>query len=205
MAQWWNRLRELVFSSGLGPFIIIPIAWLGAWVLQLGMTSLQFLPATYLIFFPAGVRTVAVFIYGLRGALIAGGCALVSTTVLLNMSEGSIPSLYPAVLFALFPAIFSWITMLAVCRWANIPKSLSGLNARHVLAIVVTQGLAVVTVKQAIFFEINHADLYENAGIRELLTRWFAMFAGDVLGSMVGIVGLIGCYALASALRSRKA
>ena len=201
LAGWWRALREIVFSSGFGPYIVIPLAWVFAWVLQRQTPALEFVPSLYLVFFPAGVRTVAVFVYGLRGAIITGASALITTTSLLDLRGGSLHPVLPAVLIGVFPALFSWLTMVAVCRWGKIPKSLSGLTANHVAAIVLTQGLVVVSVKQAIFHEVNLDAIYANVSAKEALTRWGAMFVGDVLGSVVGIAGLIVCYMLVSAVR----
>ena len=197
----WRMLRAVVFSSEFGPYIVIPTAWAMAWLVQRSLPALEFVPAVYLIFFPAGVRTVAVFVYGLRGALIAAASALVTTTYLLDLRGGSLPPVLPTALIAVFPALFSWLTMVVVCRWRNIPKSLSGLTANHVAVIVLTQALVVVSVKQAIFHEVDLAEIYGNASTNDTLTRWGVMFMGDVLGSIVGIVGVLVAYTLVTAKR----
>jgi hypothetical protein len=201
LVGWWHTLRAVVFSSGLGPYIVIPLAWAMAWLVQWRLPALEFVPSVYLIFFPAGVRTVAVFVYGLRGAIITGASALVTTTHLLDLRGGSLPAVFPTLLVAVFPALFAWLTMVVVCRWRNIPKSLLGLTANHVAVIVLTQALVVVSVKQAIFHEVDLAEIYANASTHDALTRWGAMFIGDVLGSIVGIVGLIVAYTLMTATR----
>ena len=197
----WRMLRAVVFSSEFGPYIVIPTAWAMAWLVQRSLPALEFVPAVYLIFFPAGVRTVAVFVYGLRGALIAAASALVTTTYLLDLRGGSLPPVLPTALIAVFPALFSWLTMVVVCRWRNIPKSLAGLTANHVAVIVLTQALVVVSVKQAIFHEVDLAEIYGNASTNDTLTRWGVMFMGDVLGSIVGIVGVLVAYTLVTAKR----
>ena len=201
MAAWWRGFRAVVFSPDYGPYIVIPIAWAFAWFLQIRLPVLEYQASIYLIFLPAGVRTIAVFIYGIRGALIAAGSAIVTTTYLLDLRGGELPTALTTVLYGIFPALFSWVTMVAVCRWAKIPKSLSGLTMAHIAAIVLTQGLVVVTVKQAIFHQVDLAGLYTGAGLPDILTRWSARFLGDVLGSLVGIVGLMAGYAMISAIR----
>lgn len=201
MAGKWQGLRAVVFSPDFGPYIVIPIAWAIAWFLQMRAPVLEFQPSIYLVFFPAGVRTVAVFIYGIRGALISAGSALVTTTYLLDLHGGALPPVLTTVMYAVFPALFSWVTMFAVCHWAKIPKSLSGLTMNHIAAIVLTQGLVVVTVKQGIFHDVDLAGLYGGVSLPGALTRWGAMFLGDVLGSLIGIVGLIAGYAMISAIR----
>ena len=198
---WRHTFRAVVFSSDFGPYILIPTAWAVAWFVQLRLPALEFVPSVYLIFLPAGVRTVAVFVYGLRGAIISGASALVTTTCLLDLRGGSLHPVLPTALIAVFPALFSWLTMVVVCRWRNIPKSLLGLTANHVAVIVLTQGLVVVSVKQAIFHEVDLAEIYANASTNDALTRWGAMFVGDVLGSIVGIAGLIAAYTLMTASR----
>ena len=75
------------------------------------------------------------------------------------------------------------------------------LTLNHIAAIVLTQGLVVVTVKQGIFHEVDLAGLYGGVSLPEALTRWGAMFLGDVLGSLVGIAGLMAGYAVISAIR----
>ncbi len=201
LAAWWRGVRAIVFSPDYGPFIVIPVAWAIAWFLQIRAPALEFQPSIYLVFLPAGVRTVAVFVYGIRGALIAAGSGLITTTYLIDLHGGAMPPALTTAMYAVFPALFSWVTMVAVCRWAKIPKSLSGLTLNHIAAIVLTQGLVVVTVKQGIFHEVDLAGLYGGVSLPEALTRWGAMFLGDVLGSLVGIMGLMAGYAIISAIR----
>ena len=201
MAGIGQGLRAVVFSPDYGPYIVIPIAWAIAWFLQMRAPALEFHPSIYLVFFPAGVRTVAIFIYGIRGALISAGSGLVTTTYLLDLHGGALPPALTTVMYAGFPALFSWVTMVAVCRWAKIPKSLSGLTMNHIATIVLTQGLVVVTIKQGIFHDVDLAGLYGGVSLPGALTRWGAMFLGDVLGSLIGIVGLMASYAMISAIR----
>ena len=198
---WWRWLRAVVFSSGVGPYLVVPIAWTFVWFIQVRVPALEIYPSIYLLFLPAGVRTVAVFIYGFRGALVAAGSAIVTTTYLLDMRGGTLPGALSTGFVAVFPPLFSWGTMVAVCRWSKIPKSLSGLTMNHIAAIVLTQALVVVTVKQVIFHEVNLAGLYRGAVLPDILTRWGAMFVGDVLGSLAGVAGLMAGYAMLSAIR----
>ena len=191
LMAWRTRIRSLIFHPDLGALLLIPPAWLFAWYLQLAMPVLEFQPSVYLLFLPAGVRTVAVLVYGFRGALITALSALITTSYLLDLRGGYLSPLLSTLIVAVFPPLFSWIAMVTVCRAANIPKTLRGLTVLHVAMIVLTQGFVVSTVKQFIYHDVNLADMYGNMSTGESLERWSVMTIGDVLGSLMGIFALI--------------
>lgn len=176
-----NRVEKIV-NNPLAPFILCPFAWVLMWFAQLQFTSLEYAIGVSVVFLPAGVRTLAVFVFGFRGA-VGVFIGSLATAVGFFKGAGELPNL-SLVFIAFVSAIASYLAMVSVCRWKNISTSLEDLSFNDVLVIVFSQGILSATLHQFIFLQNNLNDLQEG-GATHLALNWSAMACGDIVGSMI--------------------
>lgn len=180
-------MRALL-NHQLTPYIVCPIAWILTWWFQSKLTLTLVNTGINLIFLPAGVRTLSVFVFGLEGAI--GVFIGTLATSLIYFTDSN--SLHPAaiILVSLVSAFTSYLTMVAVCKYRRISNNLNELKFSDVLLIVLTQGL-ISPILHLLTFHIaklnGHIDEPLNAEIEEFLY----MSAGDIVGSMIFMLAFV--------------
>lgn len=173
------------------PYVIGVILWLLSWWAQMGPLRpfLNFAPSVELPFFPAGVRTLAVFIFGIHGAIAIFIGSLVTYSLyfpeLFRASPGAIIGLAAASAFS------SYLAMRIVCTLCKIPNTLDGLRLRNVTWIVITQGLISASVHQVIYHSETITAAVGNPIGGSTTVNWAAMVSGDATGSMLVLLGLL--------------
>lgn len=176
------------------PYFLGAIVWIFAWWMQMGPLRpfLNFAPGVELPFFPAGVRTLAVFIFGFPGAVGVFIGSLVTYSLyfpeLLTASPLGITSCAAASAFS------SYAAMRLICDWRHIPNTLAGLSLRSVTWIVVTQSLLSATLHQTVYRQELFGVSREPVSTATTLLNWAAMATGDALGSMSILLSLLVVY-----------
>lgn len=176
--------RGVFVRSWLG-FALVFVLWVIVWWLQMGPLRPLFnvAPGVELPFFPAGIRTLAVFVFGFSGAL--GIFAGSLTTYFWFFPELVSVSLVGVVGAAAASAFSAYFTMRVVCHLVNIPFSLGGLTLRNITLIVATQGLLSASVHQAIYAIEGIGPCHAPGSSYAYAWAWSAMAAGDIIGAML--------------------
>lgn len=182
---------ELMLNDSMTPYFLGATAWIFAWWLQMGpfRPFLNFVPGIELPFFPAGIRTLAVLIFGFSGA--AGIFIGSLVTYFLYFPELMTASPLSVTVCAAASAFSSYLTMRLVCDLRKIPSSLAGLTLGNISWIVVTQSLLSATLHQFIYHSEIISPIYDNTNISATLFNWSAMVTGDALGSMTVLLTLL--------------
>ena len=196
-----GRLRSHFFTWNLGPYVAIPLTWVVASILQYSIPALELQPSLYLVYLPAGVRTVAVFIYGFRGALVTGATAFLTTSYTLSAYGSDAAPLPSTVLESLLPPLICWLTVVIVCRWENVPNTLAGLTVKHIATIVLIQSMLIAAFLQSLSDRLGQTIHYEHFTNPDYLKRWAVVYFGDVLGAFLGLTILIVLYYLLDKFR----
>ncbi len=127
----------------------------------------EYNPRVYWLFLPAGIRMLAVFIFGWRG--VAG---LFAGSIYTNEAETDAYVVGLAAISALSPML-----ALYACRWVfNISSTLKGLRARQLLYFTLTGALANSLFSQLYFYFMSTV---------ESLHGLTPMFVGDVFGTLL--------------------
>lgn len=136
-----------------------------------------------LIFLPAGIRTLSVLIFGIRGAIGVFMGAMVSTFQYM----GSLPNFNLAfsLVLSAISALTAWVAMIVVCKLKHIDDDLSQLQFSDVLAIVLSQGVISASLHQAAFRHTEIAAVYSPEYDHHIFMDWAAMATGDITGSMI--------------------
>lgn len=189
---------EFFLNRPLLPYICVLVLWIVACYLQSQMTIFNFVAGVSLVYFPAGIRTLSVFIFGFKGAV-----AIFFGSLLTMLFE--FPSLQPTpseILWAsgvaAASAFSAYIAMKAVKSWQRIPTSLEGLTMQHVVYIVITQGIVSATLHQLLFQSSGAAEAYVDETTLQALVYWAAMASGDIVGSMLVLLTVLIVYQLLS-------
>lgn len=175
---------ESMLTEPLTPYFLGATTWILAWYLQMGPLRpwLNFAPGVELPFFPAGVRTLAVFTFGFAGAI---GIFIGSVvTYALYFPELMTASPLGVIGCAAASAFSSYLAMRIICHLCQIPPSLTGLSMSNVGWIVVTQALISATLHQSIYHLEVISTVYDTPELNTALFNWAAMASGDALGSM---------------------
>ena len=195
---------EIAFSMPSTPYVIGVILWVLSWWAQMGPLRplLNFAPGVELPFFPAGVRTLAVFIFGIHGAIAIFVGSLITYSLyfpeLLSASPIGIIGCAAASAFS------SYLAMRIVCTVCKIPHSLDGLNLRNITWIVITQGLISASLHQLIYRWEVIAPAGDTLGSHSDLINWAAMVSGDTTGSMLVLLAILAVYDLYQRQRHRR-
>jgi hypothetical protein len=182
----------LPFGMEIG---IAAIAWCLAWVIQLNLPALDYLPGIAIIFFPAGVRTLAVLVFGLRGAI---GIFIASFMTHLWFSDTPKSLDYPmleGLVIAAISAFSAYFMMRLVIQRYAINSQLAQLQYKHILLIVVSQGLLSATLHQIIYRLSTESPIYTSLTLHEMVLAWASMAIGDIVGAMLLL------YSIATAAR----
>lgn len=197
-----GNIYEAAINNPLAPYVTVVSAWLFVWWLQMDVFSfLNVAPGVELPFFPAGVRTLAVFVFGIHGAV----AILIGSLITYEW-------LFPAVAMsnylgvASIAAASSFSAFIAMKLYLFISKTaadLSELTYQKIIAIVLTQSLLSSTLHQIIYHTDKVSDTYIQIDPIESLKIWSAMAAGDLIGSMIVMLGMCLVVDLLSKLRHR--
>ncbi len=173
------------------PYVLGILVWMGAWWLQMGPARplFNFAPGVELPFFPAGVRTLAVFAFGFPGAIGIFIGSLV--TYFLYFPEMLGVSPIGTIGCAAASAFSSYLAMRLVCVYKQIPPSLESLTLRNVGWIVVTQSLLSASLHQFLYHSEQLTTDYAAEPLSTTLFNLGAMATGDALGSMAVIFAVL--------------
>jgi len=185
-----NLIQSLV-NAKPAPYLFGALGWLLMWkiqiLLQTQLTTLDYATGVALIFLPAGIRTLAVLVFGLRGAAgVFIGCIFSTIEYM-----GHLPALdvtFTLVICAI-SAFSAYAMMQLVCWWRKIGSDLEELQFSDVLFIVFTQGLLSASLHQLVFAQLGLEGAYSNPSAWEAFRLWAAMAIGDIVGSMVLMLG----------------
>lgn len=181
------KFLENLVNAKPTPFLFGALGWTFAWQLQLLLQ--QLIPAldydvgVSLIFLPAGIRTLAVLVFGFRGAVgVFCGCIFSTMDYM-----GHIPALDASILLIIcaISAFSAYLMMQLVCWWRKIGSDLEELRFSDVLLIVFSQGLLSASLHQLVFARMDLEGAYSNPSIWNTFRLWAAMATGDIVGSMV--------------------
>ncbi len=196
-----NLIQTLV-NAKLTPYLFGAIGWLLVWKLQVLLqtqtTALDYATGVALIFLPAGIRTLAVLVFGLRGAIgVFIGCIFSTVEYM-----GQLPAVelgYVLIISAI-SAFSAYLMMQLVCWWQKIGSDLEELQFNDVLFIVFSQGLLSASLHQLVFAQLNFEGAYQNPSTWETFRLWAAMATGDIVGSMVFMLSGIALANIATRL-----
>jgi len=182
-----SKFLENLVNAKPTPFMFGALGWTIAWQIQLLMQ--QLIPAldyevgVSLIFLPAGIRTLAVLIFGFRGAVgVFLGCIFSTIEYM-----GHLPTLDASILIIIcaISAFSAYLMMQLVCWWRKIGHDLEELQFSNVLFIVFSQGFLSASLHQLVFARMDLEGAYNDPSIWDTFRLWAAMATGDIVGSMV--------------------
>lgn len=193
-----NRIEKMV-NAWFTPYLFGFLGWYGMWLLQLQLSALDYALGVSMIFLPAGIRTLSVIIFGFRGAVGVFLGSILSTMDYLG-HVGTMTFVHVCIVAAI-SAFSSYLMMRFVCWWRRIGTDLDELTFPDLLAIVFTQGLLSASLHQLIYTSLLIEVAYEHPTRAEAFRLWLAMAAGDVIGSMVFMLGAVAFVNLIHRLR----
>ena len=193
-----NVIESLV-NARLTPYLFGFFGWYAMWLLQLQLTAFDYALGVSLIFLPAGIRTLSVLVFGIRGALGVFAGSIMSTIGYM----GHIASMdfLNMALIAAISAFSAYGMMLFVCWWRKIGADLNELSFSDVLIIVFSQGLLSSTLHQIIYLMHGVDSNYENPTYADTFRLWAAMATGDIVGSMIMMLGAVALFNLVHQVR----
>ena len=178
---------ERLVNAKLTPYLFGALGWMLAWKLQFLiqqiLPSLEYATGVALIFLPAGIRTLAVLVFGLRGATgVFLGCIYSTIDYM-----GQLPAFDASIMLIIsaISAFSAYLMMQLVCWWRKIGHDLDELQFSDVLFIVFSQGLLSASLHQLIFARMNLEGVYINPSHWDTFRLWGAMATGDIVGSML--------------------
>lgn len=194
---------ELVINNPMTAYVAVITAWLFAWWIQMGpLSSLNLAPGVELPFFPAGIRTLAVFIFGIHGAF----AILIGSLI-------SYAWLFPAVSLGDYASVISIATASSFSAYAAMkgyllitksPADLSGLTLSKITIIVLIQSLMSSTLHQLIYQSHEVSEQYNQMNYLDLFLIWLGMAAGDLVGSMIVMLSACLIVDAINAWRSKR-
>lgn len=193
-----NTLQRIVNAQAT-PYLFGFLGWQLMWQLQMQLPSLDYALGVSLIFLPAGIRTLAVLIFGLRGAIGVFVGAIFSTIDYM----GHIPTIDMAnvILIAAISAFSAYLMMQLVCCWRKIGNDLDELTFSDVLTVVFSQGILSASLHQLLYRHHGVENVYVDPTLAEGFRLWAAMATGDVVGSMVLMLSAVALVNLIQRLR----
>ncbi len=180
-----NRSAHQLPDIPYGAWIAIPVAaWLLAWIAQIHLPVFDYIPGVAIIFLPAGVRTLSVLIFGWRGALGVAIGTLITYLWFFDDIHETV-TLFHGVMLAITSGFSALLMLKLVQWWQHLPTDLSTLRLKHILIIVISQGLLSAGLHQLIYHALPISPFYETQPLHICLSGWLAMAVGDALGSMI--------------------
>jgi hypothetical protein len=196
-----NPIETLV-NAQLTPYLCGAFGWILMWQIQMSLQA-QFADLDYaigvaLIFLPAGIRTMAVLVFGLRGAIgVFIGCIYSTIDYLGHLPAFNASS---AIAISAISAFSAYAMMKLVCWWQKIGNDLNELRFSDLLIIVFSQGLLSASLHQLVFAHLHLEGAYANPSAWETFRLWAAMATGDIVGSMLLMLSGIALANMASSL-----
>lgn len=196
------KFLENLVNAKPTPYLFGALGWMIAWQIQLLMQrlmpGLDYEMGVALIFLPAGIRTLAVLVFGFRGAVgVFCGCIFSTLEYM-----GHLPALDASILLVIcaISAFSAYLMMQVVCWWQKIGSDLDELQFSDVLLVVFSQGLLSATLHQLVFARMHLEGAYNNPSVWDTFRLWAAMATGDIVGSMVFMLSGIALVNIASGL-----
>ena len=148
--------------------LVVVLTWILFYRMSLWLFAyFEYNPRVYWVFLPAGIRMIAVFIFGWAGVL-----GLFIGHVFTNNIEMSSYVIYLAAISAMSPMVAK-----RACKWwFNIPDTLQGLSSKQLLAFAITGALSNALLSNLYFYFTDKANS---------LKGFFPMFVGDMLGTLI--------------------
>jgi hypothetical protein len=198
-----SNLIETFVNAKLAPYLFGALGWILMWelqgALQIHIAALDYATGVALIFLPAGIRTLAVLIFGFRGAVgVFLGC---NFSTILYFEHLPALNLWLVLTISAISAFSAYLMMQLVCWWKKIGAELDELTFNDVLTIVITQGLLSASLHQLVFAHLSLGGAYVDPTAIETLMLWAAMAAGDIVGSMLLMLSAIALSNLFHSLR----
>ena len=193
------NLIESIVNGQLTPYLFGFVGWYLMWSLQLHLTFSDYAMGVSLIFLPAGIRTLAVLIFGFRGALGVFAGSILSTIEYMGYIETM--NFFNMCLVAGVSAFSAYFMMTLICWWRHIGSNLNELTFNDVLIVVFSQGLLSATLHQFIYAAHPLEAIYEHPTQAESLRLWAAMAAGDIVGSMILMLSAVSLIRLLQRIR----
>ena len=193
-----NRL-EIMMNAPLTPYLFGFFGWYLMWLLQLQLTVFDYALGVSLIFLPAGIRTLAVLIFGFRGAVGVFLGSILSTIGYMGHVESM--NFLNICIVAAVSAFSAYLMMALVCWWRRMDANLDELTFPDLLTIVFTQGLLSASLHQLIYARHPIDTAYNHPSSSEMFRLWAAMATGDIVGSMILMLGAVALVNLFQQLR----
>lgn len=196
------NLVESCVNARLAPYLFGLIGWYGMWTLQLQLGVLDYALGVSLIFLPAGIRTLAVLIFGFRGAVGVFAGSLLSTMEYMGHIAGM--EFVHITLISATSAFSAYVMMVLVCWWRKIGNDLDELGFGDILVIVFSQGLLSASLHQILYRQLPIEPIYVAPTTGEAFRLWAAMASGDVVGSMILMLSAVAFVGLVQQLRRQS-
>ena len=185
---------EAFLKRPLLPYVCVVLTWgLGCFI-QNQLTMFNYVAGVSLLYLPAGIRTLTVFVLGFKGALAVFAGSLFTILFEFPYLKPTADEVLWTIGVAAASAFSAFIAMKAVKYWKRIPPTLEGLTMRDVVYIVISQGLVSSTLHQLLFHLKEAADEYVNDTMEQAVVYWAAMATGDILGSMFVLLSVLIAY-----------
>ena len=182
---------ETFLNRPLLPYICVVLLWGVGCYIQHQLTMFNYVAGVSLLYLPAGIRTLTVFVLGFKGALAVFCGSLLTILFEFPALEATPSEIIWTCSVAAASAFSSYIAMEAVKYWKKIPSSLEGLSMRSVVYIVISQGLVSSTLHQLLFHSKGAAEVYVNDTTEQAMVYWAAMASGDIVGSMLLLLSVM--------------
>ena len=158
---------KIIKSTIIDVFLVV-LTWIVFYRMSLWLFAyFEYNPRVYWVFLPAGIRMLAVFIFGWAGVL-----GLFIGSVITNEAQMSSYVIYLAAISAISPILAK-----RACKWwFNIPVTLQGLSSKQLLAFAVSGALSNALLSNLYFYFTAET---------KSLDGLFPMFVGDLLGTLL--------------------
>ena len=162
-----TAVMKIIKATIIDVFIVV-LTWIVFYRMSLWLFAyFEYNPRVYWVFLPAGIRMIAVFIFGWAGVL-----GLFIGSVITNEAQMSSYVIYLAAISAMSPMLAK-----RACKWwFNIPDTLQGLSSKQLLAFAITGALSNALLSNLYFYFTDRANS---------LKGFFPMFVGDMLGTII--------------------
>jgi len=183
-------LIEYVLTRIEPTWVIIPILLVG-FAINSAHPIAHYLPGIQLLYLPAGLQVLAIFVYDARGVLPVAlattlGLTLFSWHGSIDLNTVGLISLY-ALLSA--QALF-WILSIT-SQLTGLNDTLKGLNFRDVVLVTATQSVLDAGLRLSLFHWLRFDPRYQDMNAPEVIHYLLALSTGNLLGAMTIILLLL--------------
>lgn len=163
-----NNSVMLIIKQALTQTFIAALIWVFFYQFSTWLFAyFEYNPHVSWVFLPAGIRMLAVFVFGWNGVL-----GLFLGSIITNDHDIDMAVFEIAFISALAPML-----ALYICRWSfAIPNSLAGLTGMQLLVFALSGAFANAFLSQ-LYFHTNDSRL--------LVYDFIPMFVGDLLGTII--------------------